>query len=418
MDVPRSAEIVVVGAGAIGASAALQLALDGREVLLLDRGAIGQGASAGTACLVTPSHAERLANRGALREGVRFLPDPAGPLSIRPSLRLAPWLARFTLASLRRDAAEAGTELLRQACLESVALHRSWAELYDTGLTCDGVLNVWTTAAGLEHRDRWAAEHRAAGIDVQLLDAAQTREAEPLLRDAAGGSLYPGDAHVDSLAYTEAVAAAATARGARVVTGVDVLRLRPPSASVTIDTTAGPIVAEQVVIAAGAWSSRLAHDVGVALPIAFAKGYHVEYPDVPAPRRPVFLGETRVVATPLAGRVRLAGTLEFGGHPDAVDHRRVDAIERAAASLLTGYAGATPSAVWRGPRPVTVDGMPMVGRAPRAGRVIIAAGHAMLGITMAPITATWVSQLVAGASLDAGLAPLAPGRFHAAPFRR
>ncbi len=416
MDVPRSAEVVVVGAGAIGASAALQLALDRREVLLLDRGAVGHGASAGTACLITPSHAERLANRGALVEGIRFLPDPSGPLSIRPSLRLAPWLARFTIASLRQRAAEDGTSVLRSACLESVALHRTWAERYETGLVCDGVLNVWTTAAGLEHRNRWAAEHRAAGIDVQLLDAAETREAEPLLRDAAGGSLYPGDAHVDSLGYVEAVAAAAAAHGARVVTGVDVLRLVASATGVRLDTTAGPIAAQQVVIAAGAWSSSLARDVGVTLPIAFAKGYHVEYSTVPAPRRPVFLGETRVVATPLAGRIRLAGTLEFGGHPDAVDHRRVDAIERAAATLLDGYAGATPSAVWRGPRPVTADGMPMVGRAPGAERVILAAGHAMLGITMAPITATWVSRLAAGESLAPELAALAPGRFHRIPL--
>jgi D-amino-acid dehydrogenase len=112
--------------------------------------------------------------------------------------------------------------------------------------------------------------------------------------------------------------------------------------------------------------------------------------------------------------VRLAGTLEFGTDPDAVDYRRVDAITRAGAEWLDGLAGATPSAVWRGPRPVTPDGMPMVGRAPDNERVIIAAGHAMLGITMAPITAQWVEQLARGEDL-AGLEALAPGRFRGLP---
>jgi D-amino-acid dehydrogenase len=418
VDVPRTTEIAVIGAGAIGASAALQLALAGREVLLLDRGAVGQGASAGTACLITPSHAERLANPEALKEGIRFLRDPAGPLAIRPNARLLPWLTRFTAAAVRAGAAHDGTELLRRASIESVALHRAWAAQHGTGLVEDGVLNVWATEAGDEHRRRWADEHRAAGIEVQLLDADEVRELEPLARGARYGSLYPGDAHVDSLEFVQVVARAAETAGARVVAGVDVLRLVPGPAGVRIDTTAGPVEATQVVVAAGVWSSRLARDAGVLLPMWPAKGYHVEYAGVPAPRRPLFLGESRVVATPLAGRVRLAGTLEFGSDPDAVDYRRVDAITRAGAEWLDGIAGATPSAVWRGPRPVTADGMPMVGHAPGNDRVIIAACHAMLGITMAPVTAVWVERLARGEDLGSELAALAPGRFHRFPYRR
>jgi D-amino-acid dehydrogenase len=418
VEAPRTTEIAVIGAGAIGASAALQLALAGREVLLLDRGEVGRGASAGTACLITPSHAERLANPQALKEGIRFLPDPAGPLSIRPNLGLVPWLTRFTAAAVRGGAAHAGTELLRRASVESAELHRRWAEAHGTGLVTDGVLNVWTTEAGDEWRRRWADEHRAAGIEVQMLDADEVRELEPLAIGARYGSLYPGDAHVDSLGFVQAVAKAAEAAGARVATGVDTLRIAPEPGEVRLDTTVGPIAAKQVVIAAGVWSERLARDAGVHLPMWPAKGYHVEYAGIPAPRRPIFLGESRVVATPLEGRVRLAGTLEFGSDPDSVDYRRVDAISRAGVERLQGVAGATPTAVWRGPRPVTADGMPMVGRAPAHDNVVIAAGHAMLGITMAPVTAVWVERLARGEDLDGELEPLAPGRFHGLPSRR
>src|SRR5664279_5502288 len=130
---PSATEIVVVGAGAIGASAAYALARNGHEVVVLDRGAVGMGASSGTACMVTASHAERMATRAMLIEGIRFLPDPAGPFSLRPRPRLLPWLARFTAASLTGDA-HAGTALLRRLALESVELHRAWSDALETGL--------------------------------------------------------------------------------------------------------------------------------------------------------------------------------------------------------------------------------------------------------------------------------------------
>ncbi len=365
VEVPRTTEIAVVGAGAIGAAAALQLALAGREVLLLDRGAVGQGASAGTACLITPSHAERLANPEALKEGIRFLRDPAGPLAIRPNARLLPWLTRFTAASVRGGAAHDGTDLLRRASIESVALHRVWSAQHRTGLVENGVLNVWTTEAGDEHRHRWADEHRAAGIEVQLLDAGEVSELEPLARGARYGSLYPGDAHVDSLEFVQVVARAAETAGARVAhrhrrPAADAGAVRRPARH---HRGADPGLAgrrgrRRLVVAAGSRRRRDAADVArQGLPRGVHRG-------AAAPQRPIFLGESRVVATPLQGRLRLAGTLEFGSDPDAVDYRRVDAITRAGAERLDGLAGATPTAVWRGPRPVTADGMPMVGRAP------------------------------------------------------
>jgi D-amino-acid dehydrogenase len=406
----RTAEVVVVGAGAIGVAVAFELARAGRDVLVLDRVGVGAGASAGTACLVTPSHAERLANPGALREGLQFLRDPAGPLVLRPSVRVAPWLARFTVGALRRGAAAQGTDVLRRHCAASAALHRAWAETAGTGLVQEGVLNAWETEHGLEHRDSWAAEHRAAGIEVEILDGPEVLEREPLLRRAAGGSFYPGDAHVDSLGFCLRVADAARGAGARIHAGVDVLAITPGS-SIRLDTTTGTVAAEQVVIAAGIWSRAFASTLGCRMPMIAAKGYHVEHVgDVALPQRPVFLAERRTVATPLEGRLRLAGTLEFGGNEAAVDLRRVEAIVAAGASLLEGLSNRAPDRVWRGPRPVTVDGMPIVGRAPGDSRILIATGHAMLGLTMAPITAEWVAALSRGED-PAGLEPYDPARF-------
>jgi D-amino-acid dehydrogenase len=395
---PSATEIVVVGAGAIGASAAYALARAGHEVVVLDRGAIGMGASAGTACMVTASHAERMATRGMLLEGVRFLPDPAGPFSLRPTPRLLPWLARFTAASLTGDE-HGGTSLLRRLAVESLELHRAWARELETGLVEAGTLNVYLSEAGLAGRAATVAEHRAAGFEVELLDAGELRERQPAILGAQGAAFYPNDAHVDSLRFTQAAAAGATRAGTRVIEGVEVLGVRRSAAELRVETTSGAIGAQRLVLAAGVWSPRLAHDLQLT-----------------TVRQPVYLYETRVVATPLAGRLRLAGTLELGSDPDAVGRRRVDAVVAAGRRHIAGVDGARVSHVWRGLRPMASDGMPIIGTAPSDRRVIIATGHGVLGITLAPSTAELVASLAGGNELDPSLGPLRPGRFRRLPF--
>ncbi len=416
-ELPRTASIVVVGGGAIGASAAHALATEGHDVVVLERGAIGMGASSGTACMVTVSHAERMACRASLIEGLRFLPDPAGPLSMRPRPRLLPWLARFTAASLHGADAHEGTQLLRRLAAECVQLHRAWADEIDTGLVQKGTLNAYLTDAGLEARDRNARELADAGIEVSLLDAGQVREVEPALEGVRGAALYPGDAHVDSLQLVERLAAAAKGHGARFHEQVEVLRIVRTPGELRIETTDGTISAERIVLAAGVWSRRLADDVGAVLPLEGAKGYHVEFGEQEtAIRRPIFLAETRVVATPLAGRLRLAGTLELGTDPDAVDPRRIDAVTNAGRSHVAGLGDARVTGVWRGLRPMSADGMPIIGRSPQDDRILLATGHGMLGITLAPVTARCVAQLARGEELAPELAPLSPERFRRLPL--
>lgn len=415
---PATAETVVVGGGAIGASAAYALAADGHDVVLLEQGALGRGASAGTACLLTPSHSERMASPAALREGLRALPDPTGPFSLRPTPRLLPWLARFTVAALQgATVIEQGTVLLRRMAQQSLALHAAWHDRLDTGLLRRGLVNVYLTAPGLAARDALVAAHRALGMAAEVLDADGVRDLEPAVRGARGGAFHPNEAHLDSLVFVQRVAAGSQAAGAAVCEDVEVLRITRDRGQLTVTTTAGVLRCERLVLATGVAVQRFARDLGVRLPVQPAKGYHVEHRVDPPPlTRPVFLAETRVVATPLHGRLRLAGTLELGTDPDAVDHRRVAAVAAAGGRHVAGLDRAPVTGLWRGSRPMSADGLPIVGRSPGDDRVLVAVGHGMLGITLAPHTAVALTRLAAGAEPDAALQAMRPERF--APRRR
>jgi D-amino-acid dehydrogenase len=415
---PTTAETVVIGGGAIGASAAYALAEAGLDVVLLERGAVGRGASAGTACLLTPSHSERMASPAALREGLRSLPDPTGPFSLRPTPRLLPWLARFTVAALQGAAVvEEGTTLLRRMAQDSLVLHRAWHDRLDTGLVRRGLLNAYLTAPGLLARDALVAAHRTLGMAAEVVDADGVRDLEPALRGALGGAFHPDEAHLDSLVFVQRVAAGARRAGAVVCEDVEVLRVTRDPGQLTVTTTAGDIRAERLVLATGVAVGRFARDLGVRLPVQPAKGYHVEHRIEPPPlSRPVFLAETRVVATPLTGRLRLAGTLELGTDPEAVDQRRVAAVAAAGRRHVTGLQTAPVTGLWRGLRPMSADGLPIVGRAPGDDRVLVAVGHGMLGITLAPHTAGALVRLARGDELGPDAHALRPDRF--APRRR
>lgn len=414
----RGRDVLVVGGGAIGASAALELARRGAEVLLLERGPeLAWGCSSGNAGLICPSHAAPLATPGALRQGIRWLGKPDSPFYLRPRVRVLPWLARF-VAACTPERAHRSSLVVRQLALASLVLHEQLAsDGVDIGLQQRGSLNVHATVKSLAEARREAAEARGFGVESQILDGlTAVRELAPTVRGPIAGAVYyPGDAHCDPLRYVHAVGEAAASAGARIRTRVEVLGLRRRNGRVeAITTTEGDQIAGEVILAAGAWTPRLLREVGVSIPVEGGKGYHVDLESATGdPTLPVWFQGTRVIATPLAGRLRLAGTLELAGLDLAVDRRRVDAVVRAGRNGLTGLDGRRTLEVWRGLRPCSPDGLPIVGRPEGLENVVLATGHGMMGLTLAPVTAQLVAEVVAGAQPSHDLAPLSPARFRA-----
>ena len=412
-------ETAVIGGGIIGACVAYALASEGRAVTVLEREdicAIG-GSTHSNAGLLTPSDVYPLASPGALGKGMRWLLDSTSPFYIAPQARprLGRWLLMFLRASAQERAGKAmpvQRALLRRSAdlwAEFAALpgvdfdyqQRGWLWLYD---------DEQSWQAGVAE----AAEAARFGTASAAWDAGQVREALPnVAPGVVGGVFYTEDGHCDPRRAVEEVARMAAAGGADLRAHTEVLDIETQGRRVTrLITTAGTIEADTFVLASGAWSPLLSRRLGFDLPIEAAKGYGITV-ERPAdmPELPVYGGTTYVCATPMGDKLRLAGTLELAGLDLSIRWKRVEAIRRGAGRVVAGADKLEPIALWRGLRPCTPDGLPVIGRSPRHDNLIVAAGHCMLGLGEGPVTGKLVADLVCEREPEIDLAPLRVDRF-------
>jgi D-amino-acid dehydrogenase len=411
----RGVDVAVVGGGAVGISTALELAQRGASVAVLERGPeLAWGCSAGNAGIVGPGHVVPLADPAAVRDGLRWMARPDSPFYVRPSPAVIPWLGRFAAAAAPGRVRKSRS-VLRALAMHSASLHASLAAAgVDTGYRRAGLLNVFHGDRAFRDACRQARSDALDGIVHQVLTDDDLRGVGvPFAEGVAGTILQPDEAYCDPGRYVSAIGAQAEDAGVIVRAGTEVLDVRTIGGRIdTLWTTRGDLAVGELVIAAGVWSPQLSSALGLELPIEAGKGYHV---DVPAersdPELPIWLHEDRVVITPLGERVRFAGTLELSGLDHDVSRRRVEAISAAVARLLPGLAARPPVDVWRGLRPCTPDGLPVIGRVPAIENATLATGHGMWGLQLAPVTAMLVAQVIAGQAPTHDLTPFRPGRF-------
>lgn len=418
----RAPDVAVIGAGVIGLTAACALAEAGASVAVIERGPVAgpQACSWGNTGWIGPGGVVPIANPALLRQGLRSLADPAGPfgLAVGAVLRHPGFFARF-LAACRPARVARGTAALAELKRGAVAAWRVLAEAEEPGfpVLATPKLVAYATEAGLEAGRREAALIRAHGGGVEMLDPAGIAEALPGCRLVAlGAQRFPDDGAVDPAAALGALAERARRRGVVIldrtaVTGADIEQggLR------ALRTEAGRLPVGQAVLAAGAQSARLGRLVGLRLPLLPGQGIALTVPSgAGAPPIPVLLAEGKVAVTPFGDRLRFAGTLDLGEDRGQVDPRRLDGLRRTVARFLPDLALPPDGATWAGLRPVTPDGLPMVGRTSRLEGLVVAAGHAMIGMGQAPATARLVTDLVLGlnpAISAAVLAAIDPDRF-------
>ena len=411
------ANILIIGGGVIGVSTAYFLAEKGASVTLIEKGDVAAGSSYGNAGLVCPCHSVPLPAPGALTQGVKWLFNPESPFYVKPRLDadLLAWLWRFQ-SFANRKAYDRAVPLLRDLMRASLDLYQTIIEREN--LACyfekSGGLVLYRTAAGLEHGQKETAVLQNHGLQMELLSGDEVRQMEPLARpEIVGGIHYQEDAHLTPHLFVQGLAQAARARGVNLLTQTELLDFTLDGGRITaVTTTRGTFRPEQLILAAGVWSSPLARQLGLKLPMQPAKGYSVTIKrPSPSPQTHLHLGEAKVIATPMGPYLRFAGTLELAGYDLSINRRRVQAILRAVDNYLKGMEEKEIVEIWRGLRPCSPDGLPYIGRSARVSNLIIAAGHAMLGISMGPITGQLTAELAAGERPSLDLAAFDVERF-------
>ena len=408
---------LVIGAGAIGVNCAYALADSGRDVVLVDQGTVCSGCSHGNAGWVTPCHLLPLPGPGLVWQTLKWMLRADSPLYIKPSLQpeLLAWLWRFyrhcnkaaqlrglaSLVEMNRHVVPMTRELIERHRLDCQFRHR-------------GVLYLFESPAGFEKGIREYELQAEYGVAGEVLSAAEVRQREPVVGDnISGGIAYTDDSDCVPDQFVKQLAGVLPGLGVRILENAEVVDIGLSGAHIDqIVTSAGTFRPENIVLAAGAWTVRLARRLGLHLSMQPGKGYSITLRrQTGVPARPLNLSEVKVAVTPWRDTIRLAGTMELAGLQLTINQPRVDAIVRAAKCYLPHFQADQVLEVWTGMRPVCSDDLPIVGRTTRCDNLILATGHGMLGLTQAVVTGRLVADLVTKREPLVPVEPLSPDRF-------
>jgi D-amino-acid dehydrogenase len=417
-DDETASDVLVIGAGIVGLASAFELVRAGKRVLLLDRSGIAAEASRGNAGALAFSDILPLASPGIVRQAPRWLLDPLGPLALRPAYlpQIAPWLWRFWRAS-RADRVASSTQVQAALMRLAAAATRPLLEAAGAGdqLREGGNLHLYESEAAWRASLPGWQVRQAHGVALQHL---HERDAIAALQPGLSAGLVAAtfvphwQTVVDPLQVALQVAQAFAAHGGRLRVA-EAVALQPASDAVRVRLADGRCVqAQHVVLAAGAWSHRLARSLGDRIPLETERGYNTTLPpgafDL---RRQLTFPDHGFVMTPIAGGVRVGGAVELAGLHAPPNFARADALLAKAQRFVPGLRS-TGGTQWMGFRPSLPDSLPVIGPAPREPRVIYAFGHGHLGLTQSAATAQLVRELVLGLAPSMDLTPLSAARFN------
>ncbi len=403
---------VVIGAGIIGLSCARAILGEGHAVTVIDRDPAGDKASFGNAGGIGITEILPAAAPGVIWQVPKWLADPLGPLSLRPAHlpSLMPWLVRFLRTGTK-------TEVARIAAVMAGLLAPVYDDMLplldELALSADlhrvGALWIYDTEAGFERDAPAHALRRQHGIAVETISAAEAHRLEPALtQTTARAVVTPQWSHVSDPKrivdrLRDILVAQGVAMRALDVTGID--------GQVVVTAQGARIAFDHLIVAAGAWSGRIARLIGDPVLIESERGYNATLPSPGVTlSREVIFAQRQFVATPLAIGLRIGGAAEFAGLNAKPDYRRSDALVTLARRYLPDLD--TRGALrWMGDRPTTPDSLPVIGRSPRRSDVVYAFGHGHVGLTLGPTTGRLVADIVTGRTAPLDLSPFSIARF-------
>lgn len=412
-----SRNVIVVGGGVVGLACARAAQKEGWRVTVVDRAFEGDRASHGNAGAVAIGESTPASVPGVMFKALGWLMDPLGPLSVdwRYLPRLLPWLMAFDRVSRKAHYLRISDALGR---LNRLALSDFLAMAADIGKLADvyqrGAIAVYETDRALTADTADWALRRELGVQWEKLSAAALRELEPGLAPVFRHAIMITDsAHVaDPKRIVEGLRATLLCAGATLIEGqaLAVESGNKGMASVRLDD-GRMLTADRVVIAAGAWSGRLAAGLGDRVLLESERGYNTTLPHAAAHlRREVIFSESKFVATPLDIGLRIGGAAEFAGLEAPPNYARSDMLLKLGRRFIPNM-DESDAVKWMGHRPTTPDSLPVIGRSPRAASVLYAFGHGHLGLTQSATTARLIADLLAERETAIDLAPYAISRF-------
>ncbi|WP_458094458.1 NAD(P)/FAD-dependent oxidoreductase [Roseomonas sp. WA12] len=411
--------LAIIGNGILGSCCAAWLQRDEHEIVFIDPLGPAEATSFGNAGSLSPSACLPVGMPGMWRNVPRWLLDPMGPLSVRWRYVpvVAPWLMRLLRASEPAEVIRIATAL--RGLLEPIF------ECYEPLLQRAGAIGLMRRSGCLyvysspemARRWQWGMDlRRSLGVALHEVDEEELVALEPDLKGRFRfGLLAPENGSAtDPAALTRAIYDRCVADGATAIRALATGFRRRGTEVAAVRLEGGQEVAcDGVVLAGGAWSAKLARQLGPAIPLETQRGYHVTVgSNNLALRHTVMAVEHNMMVNPMSMGLRLAGSVEFAGLSAAPDYGRADVL-LARGKEMFPHLDTSSTTQWMGHRPCLPDSLPVIGQAPRAGNAWFAFGHGHVGMCGAASTGREVANLVAGRAPEIDLAPFSPTRFGA-----
>ena len=385
---------------------------------LLDAKEIGKGSGSGNAGHIVPSHIIPLAAPGVVTSALKWMLDPAhSPFGMKVSLNpnYLSWLLKFVLACSEANVQKSIKPLndLGQLSVKNFAQIVA-EEKFDCSYQEKGLLFLYKTEKAFhdgQHEGEFMQKH---GIPVSIYDKTKIHDVEPAaLDDIIGGVHFTGDAHLNPAVFLKLLSDRVRAMGAEMLENTSVTGFETANGKISkVKTSAGDLEAEQIILAAGALSPSVARDLKLNIPIQPARGYSMTMSATKQmPSHALILGERRIAVSPMGGVLRFTGRLEVGNYSMEPNPVWIQRIENSAREYLRLDEKLDVKETWAGLRPTTPDGMPIIGRSTTHSNLILATGHAMLGLSLGPGTGQVVAELLNGQQPAISLSPMRLERF-------
>jgi D-amino-acid dehydrogenase len=415
-----SKHVLIIGAGVIGLSTAYYLARRGCQVTILDREAAPRdGCSFGNAGMIVPSHFVPLAAPGMVALGLKWMWNPESPFYVKPRLNpeLLSWGCKFWRAATDAHVARSAP-LIRDLSFASRALFEELATLSgnDFRLVKRGLLMLCKTQGALHDEAKMAARARDLCIPAEVLDARQVSALEPGVRmDIAGAVLFPEDCHLSPGRFMDGMDRELARIGVTLLSETEAVGWRIEGRRVAaVRTNQGDLSADEYVLCGGAWSPNVVRKLRLSLPMQAGKGYSLTLPKPrQLPDRCAIFAEARVAVTPMDGALRFGGTMEIAGLNESINPARVRGIINAVSRYFPDFKSEDFRDVkpWSGLRPCSPDGLPYVGRFAAYENLSTATGHAMMGLSLGPITGELLAAILCDEKPTFDLTLLSPDRY-------